>query len=67
MFRRFFFEIADPNPAYEQLSELLESIQKPHTNVSFDKPMPLTDLMHRVMENYYVYNGSLTTVRLKIC
>lgn len=59
---RFFFEISDPNPAYQEFSELLVSVQKPQTNASFEKPLALQDLIQHSFDHYYVYNGSLTTV-----
>lgn len=57
----FFFKIANPNPAYEEMSELLNTIVKPHTKADFSKPLALQDLMQTNMHEYYVYNGSLTT------
>lgn len=57
----FFFKIADSNPAYEELSDLLTKIIKPHTTASFTKPLALQDLMQQNLHEYYVYNGSLTT------
>lgn len=57
----FFFKIASPNPAYEELSELLNDIIKPHTKTKFSQPLALIDFMQTNFEEYYVYNGSLTT------
>lgn len=57
----FFFKIANSNPAYEEMSELLATITKPHTKASFKRPLALQDLMIPSMHEYYVYNGSLTT------
>lgn len=57
----FFFKISNPNPAYEELSELLDTIKKPHTSASFSEPLALQDFMLSNMHEYYVYNGSLTT------
>lgn len=58
----FFFKIfKKPNPAYEEMSELLSVIQKPHTTAVFKKPLALLDLMQSNLHEYYVYNGSLTT------
>lgn len=57
----FFFKIANSNQAYEEMSELLSFIIKPHTSVSFKKPQALQEFMLPTMRDYYVYNGSLTT------
>lgn len=57
----FFFKIANPNSAYDEMSELLSTIVKPHTAASFSKPLALQDFMQSNMHEYYVYNGSLTT------
>jgi carbonic anhydrase len=57
----FFFKIASANPAYEEMSELLSTVTKPHTKASFTQPLALQDLMLSNLTEYYVYNGSLTT------
>lgn len=57
----FFFKIGGPNPAYEEMSELLSTIVKPHTVASFAEPLALRDFMLPELHEYYVYNGSLTT------
>lgn len=57
----FFFKIGGPNPAYEEMSELLSTIVKPHTTASFEEPLALRDFMLPELHEYYVYNGSLTT------
>lgn len=57
----FFFKIANSNPAYEEMSELLETIVKPHTTASFANPLALRSLILNDLSEYYVYNGSLTT------
>lgn len=57
----FFFKVSSSNPAYEEMSELLATITKPHTNATFSKPVALKDLVLVDMSEYYVYNGSLTT------
>lgn len=57
----FFFKIGDPNPAYEEISELLRTIVKPHTTAAFAEPLALQDYMLPKLHEYYVYNGSLTT------
>lgn len=57
----FFFKISNPNPAYEEMSELLSTIIKPETSATFTQPLALQDLMQTNMHEYYVYNGSLTT------
>lgn len=57
----FFFKISNPNPAYEEMSELLDVIKKPHTLASFSHPLALQEFMLPNMHEYYVYNGSLTT------
>lgn len=53
----FFFKIANQNPAYEEMSELLSVIKKPHTTATFTQPLALQDLLHSNMHEYYVYNG----------
>lgn len=57
----FFFKISNSNPAYEELSELLATITKPHMTASFSQPLALQDFMLTNLHEYYVYNGSLTT------
>lgn len=57
----FFFKIAKPNPAYEELSQLLGTIVKPHSAANFIRPLALHELMLKQLNEYYVYNGSLTT------
>lgn len=57
----FFFKIARPNPAYDEFATLLGTITKPHSTASFIHPLPLRELMLAKMNEYYVYNGSLTT------
>ena len=57
----FFFKISNPNPSYEEMSELLGTIIKPHTSASFKQPLALQEFMLSSMNEYYVYNGSLTT------
>lgn len=57
----FFFKIGGANPAYEEMSELLTTIVKPHTTASFADPLALQDFMLPELHDYYVYNGSLTT------
>lgn len=57
----FFFKISDSNPAYEEMSDLLSTIVKPHTTATFTKPLALQAFMLPNLHEYYVYNGSLTT------
>lgn len=57
----FFFKIANLNPAYEEMSELLTTITKPHSTATFKRPLALQEMMLANMHEYYVYNGSLTT------
>lgn len=58
----FFFSISHkPNPSYVEVSKLLQQITNPYTNASFEEPLALEDFMHTDMNDFYVYNGSLTT------
>lgn len=57
----FFFNISRPNPAYEEMSDLLTTIVEPHQTASFADPLALQDYMLSDLHEYYVYNGSLTT------
>jgi carbonic anhydrase len=58
----FFFKISQkPNAAYVQITQLLTQIIEPNTNASFDVPLALEDYIHINTDEYYVYNGSLTT------
>ncbi|CRL06421.1 CLUMA_CG019616, isoform A [Clunio marinus] len=58
----FFFEVSKPNPAYQELSLLLNTIQKPHTKANLTTPIALQDFIQTAnTHEYYVYNGSLTT------
>lgn len=58
----FFFKIAQkPNPSYVEISKLLQKIVNPNTNASFEEPLALEDYIHTNVNDYYVYNGSLTT------
>jgi len=58
----FFYQISSkPNPAYEELTELVASIKLPHSNATFPDPITLNELVHANTHQYYVYNGSLTT------
>ncbi|CAO1367188.1 unnamed protein product [Diamesa serratosioi] len=58
----FFFEISkEPNPAYEDITKILATIRKSDTNVTFTKPPTLRGLISDNLDEYFVYNGSLTT------
>jgi carbonic anhydrase len=58
----FFFRISQkPNAAYVEVTKLLQKITNPNTNASFEEPLALEDYIHSNMDDYYVYNGSLTT------
>ena len=58
----FFFEISkEPNPAYEELTKMLATIIKSESNATFISPPALRGLLSDNLEEYYVYNGSLTT------
>lgn len=57
----FFFKLSRPNPAYEEMAELLSTIIKPKTSANFAKSLALRDYMLPDLHEYYVYNGSLTT------
>lgn len=58
----FFFSISHkPNSAYVEVAENLQKIIKAHTNSSFEYPLALEDYIHLELDEYYVYNGSLTT------
>lgn len=57
----FFFKIGKPNAAYNEISQLLGKIMKPFSTASFNQPIALRKLMLKNMNEYYVYNGSLTT------
>ncbi|CAO1306342.1 unnamed protein product [Diamesa hyperborea] len=58
----FFFEVSkEPNPAYEELTKMLVEVQKSHSNASFINPPALRGLLSDNLDEYYVYNGSLTT------
>lgn len=57
----FFFKVSKPNPAYEEMSKLLETITKPKMVATFTNPVALRSLVSKDITEYYVYNGSLTT------
>lgn len=58
----FFFMITQkPNPAYVEVSKILRQITVPNTHLAFEEPLALEDYLHTNMNEYYVYNGSLTT------
>ncbi|CAO1306383.1 unnamed protein product [Diamesa hyperborea] len=58
----FFFEISkEPNPAYEEITEILAAVIKSESNATFINPPALRGLISDNLDEYYVYNGSLTT------
>ncbi|CAO1367149.1 unnamed protein product [Diamesa serratosioi] len=58
----FFFEVSkEPNPAYEELTKMLAHVQKSKTNATFENPPALRGLISDNLDEYYIYNGSLTT------
>lgn len=56
----FFLKISNPNPAYEEMSQLLGNVIKPNTKARFSRPLALQNFVSPNMHQYYVYNGSLT-------
>lgn len=60
----FFFEVSNnTNLAYVEFTNLLDEIKKPNMKVSLKHPLALIDYVQTNFDEYYVYNGSLTTVR----
>lgn len=58
----FFFSISHkPNSAYVEVSKNLQKVIKAHTNVSFEYSLALEDYISADLNEYYAYNGSLTT------
>lgn len=58
----FFFNIVPVNNlAYEEMSELLETIKTPPAYANVTTPPSLMHLLTVNLHEYYVYNGSLST------
>jgi carbonic anhydrase len=59
----FFFEVGNKTiNAYEEFTNLLDNIKKPNMKKSLKNPLALIDYVQTNFDEYYVYNGSLTTV-----
>lgn len=58
----FFFIISQkPNSAYVEVSQSLKKIVKAHTSTTLEYPLALGDYLHDDINEFFVYNGSLTT------
>lgn len=58
----FFYEVAKfDNPAYSEITELLENITRSNHEAKFDDPPALRSIIPNDLVHYYTYNGSLTT------
>lgn len=58
----FFFIISQkPNTAYVEVSQSLKKIIKAHTSTSLEYPLSLWDYINEDIDDFFVYNGSLTT------
>lgn len=58
----FFFIISqNPNPSYIEISQSLKRIIKAPKSTMLEYPLALDDYIHDDLNEFFVYNGSLTT------
>jgi carbonic anhydrase len=58
----FFFIISQKaNSAYVEISQNLKRIVKAQTSTNLSYPLSLGDYVHEDVDEYFAYNGSLTT------
>lgn len=53
--------IEEDNPNYIEFTELLMNISDAETSISFQQTKSIHDLLLSDLNDYYTYNGSLTT------